>query len=533
MLACRLMHAQSQLLTNGNFDLGNIGFTSTYVYSPNDIVGAKTYDVTTNPHLGNSNAFSYGPMTGDDLMLAANGSTNADDFAWSETVNVSTYTTYEFSGWVSSWGNTTGHGVDTNPPVLRVLINGQPQGNDIQVTPTNGQWQSFNVVWNSQLSTQAVIEIHDENTAVSGNDFALDDLSFTAQPQYYAHFSKTTDTISVLGNVVLGTNATYEGVVAPRSTNLGVVWNAWQNSQEDEQFGLVSGPGVYGFSDLSSPSPISGGSLTLGVWHHIAYVYDGSQERLYVDGTNVASRPASGTIPSGSANIMAVGAIWRSSQSGSPVYPSFVGDIKSLRISTTARYSGDSFTPVFGYFNSDASTALLYNFDESVGSTNISDLSGNGHSGTLGIGFSGATSPEFVGSPAFSGMQIQGNNFITTIGGTYEGETVITQTSTNLVDWSSIQTNTSPAGELSITNLINGAIPEQFFRAVTNTSRSRSRVRDRLTTPAYAGPLVRHDDTNEAASGWRTGVGSRAVVDHFVHPVCGCRSAGIDRGRCG
>jgi len=99
MLACHSMNAQSQLLTNGNFELGNVGFTSAYLYSPNNLVGPKTYEMTTNPHLGNSNAFSYGDhTTGSGLMLAANGSTNTADFAWSETVSVSTNTIYEFSG---------------------------------------------------------------------------------------------------------------------------------------------------------------------------------------------------------------------------------------------------------------------------------------------------------------------------------------------------------------------------------------------------------------------------------------------------
>ena len=48
----------------------------------------------------------------------------------------------------------------------------------MRLAATNGLWQSLATVWYSQSSTQAIIEIYDENTEAFGNDFALDDLSF-------------------------------------------------------------------------------------------------------------------------------------------------------------------------------------------------------------------------------------------------------------------------------------------------------------------------------------------------------------------
>jgi hypothetical protein len=64
-----------------------------------------------------------------------------------------------------------------------------------------------------------------------------------------------------------------------------------------------------------------------------------------------------------------------------------------------ARYTEAGFQPPDGDLTSDSYTNLLYNFNESAGSTTVTDLSTNGRNGTLGTGFTGATSPEFVPEP--------------------------------------------------------------------------------------------------------------------------------------
>jgi len=130
--------------------------------------------------------------------------------------------------------------------------------------------------------------------------------------------------------------------------------------------------------------------LTLGTTHHLAYVYDGSEERLYLDGQLQESRSATGNVGDGS-GLPHIGAIFRDGSISS----SFIGYLDTLRISDIARYTTDNFSPLIGDLNSDNNTLLLYNFTESLGSSTVFDLSGNGHTGTLGAGFSGATSPTF------------------------------------------------------------------------------------------------------------------------------------------
>jgi hypothetical protein len=55
----------------------------------------------------------------------------------------------------------------------------------------------------------------------------------------------------------------------------------------------------------------------------------------------------------------------------------------------------------------DGNTLVLYNFDEPPGNRVLKDLSGSGHTGTLGTGLPGATSPSLVAREAR--LSISGN----------------------------------------------------------------------------------------------------------------------------
>ena len=216
----------------------------------------------------------------------------------------------------------------------------------------------------------------------------------------YALFDAPTDTISVSGNSVIGTAATIEARVkiVNVASSGGIVFNEFTAYQEDKLFAVRSNQTMYGylFGNGNSAGFESSAIVSWNTWHHIAYVYDGSQERFYLDGIKVSSRAASGDVYDYSSSIAAVGATNR----GTVVGASFEGLIDTLRVSTIARYTGDSFTAPTGDLTSDAYTNLLYNFDEPQNSTVVYDLSGNGRDGYLGIGnFAGATSPTLVPEP--------------------------------------------------------------------------------------------------------------------------------------
>jgi hypothetical protein len=167
----------SNLLVNGDFSLGNTGFTSQYTYSTN-LEPEGDYVVGYNPHDYHPGGASFGDnTTGTGLMLIANGAVTSNTYVWQETVNVSNATAYAFSGWAASWGE-LGNGIDPSPAQLEFFVNGVQIGSEFTLIAQDGQWSQFTASWNSGTSTAATITIVDMNTTLVGNDFALDDLAF-------------------------------------------------------------------------------------------------------------------------------------------------------------------------------------------------------------------------------------------------------------------------------------------------------------------------------------------------------------------
>ena len=213
------------------------------------------------------------------------------------------------------------------------------------------------------------------------------------------YFNDATDTIAIDGQTVLGTDATYEAVVyLPATTGAaGFIFNEWLPSVEDKALGV--GPSrLAGYNHDTGPLIAYEDPVAADLFLHVAYVKDQavSEQRLYLAGDLVATSAASGDILDGAGQGF-IGSIFRDSQR----QDSFRGFITSFRISDVARYSGPSTgVPIFGDLADDASTLLLYNFNApdlfvDQGQVKITDLSGNGHTGTLGAaGDQTATSPE-------------------------------------------------------------------------------------------------------------------------------------------
>ncbi|NQU26597.1 MAG: PEP-CTERM sorting domain-containing protein [Candidatus Nealsonbacteria bacterium] len=176
----RLSAATQELIVNGDFEIGNTGFTSEYVHRDCEITTPGWYSMTSNPRDCHSLAVSMGDhTTGAGLMLAANGENDSgsDVVVWSQDVNVTPQTPYEFSAWVSNWQPAA-----KSPPQMDFLFNGVSVGTFNDAT-TPAAWRQFTTTWNSVDSTSVTIEIIDRNIASSGNDFALDDISFNAIPE--------------------------------------------------------------------------------------------------------------------------------------------------------------------------------------------------------------------------------------------------------------------------------------------------------------------------------------------------------------
>lgn len=132
--------------------------------------------------------------------------------------------------------------------------------------------------------------------------------------------------------------------------------------------------GAYRTAGLSEPF------LKTGAWQHIAGVYDGSEVRLYVDGTLVDSQPASGTRTLNQLPLVIGADVDRGGRPTS----FFDGAIDEVRLSTVARYEGSAFRPS-RRLTPDGETVLLFHMDGSVGRWMI-DSSETGATATLGGG---------------------------------------------------------------------------------------------------------------------------------------------------
>ena len=162
----------ANLFANGSFEKGNAGFSSDYIYRPGNVLDTGYYDVTTDPHLSNQNYVSYGDhTTGAGRMMVINGATVPDQVVWAETVVVSPGTPHIFSIWVSS-------AYPSSPARLDFLFNDVLIGS-FTAPGAAGVWQEFRTGWFSGDNCTVSVRIIDRNTDVSGNDFALDDISLT------------------------------------------------------------------------------------------------------------------------------------------------------------------------------------------------------------------------------------------------------------------------------------------------------------------------------------------------------------------
>jgi Ca2+-binding RTX toxin-like protein len=164
--------ANGNLVVNGDFSAGNVGFSSEYVFQ--DPLGAEgLYTIGRNPADHHPLFSSFGDhTTGTGLMMIVNGALVPRTRVWSETVTAVPGSVYEFSLWVAS-------AYPESPAVLQLSVNGVVLGTGR--APSNvGVWRRVAVMWHSGTSTSARLSVIDVNTAFAGNDFTVDDISFSA-----------------------------------------------------------------------------------------------------------------------------------------------------------------------------------------------------------------------------------------------------------------------------------------------------------------------------------------------------------------
>ena len=198
LLLAPLLRSQADaanLVVNGGFEAGTAGFTSGYSYVPptpqSSCYPEGTYTVGGNPNDCHNLWASFSPHTGSGMMIV-NGASTAGVNVWQENgIAVSPDTNYLFSVWIAS-------NYPTSSADLTFSINGSDIGSPFMASTTTGLWQEFSANWNSGSNITAQLDIVNLNTAASGNDFSLDDISLAARAV------PEPATLMIMGTAVLG-----------------------------------------------------------------------------------------------------------------------------------------------------------------------------------------------------------------------------------------------------------------------------------------------------------------------------------------
>ncbi|MES2431460.1 MAG: sugar-binding protein [Bacteroidota bacterium] len=171
----------SNLIANSGFEGGNTGFTTDYTYTTGSTFSSQTYSINANPEIQNSFFTTCGDhTTGTGKMMVIDGAANPSAKMWRQSVPVIPNSNYVFSYWMQTVADnpTTG---DDHPAKLDTKINGSSLG--VATSPVMGlpcgNWVQKIYSWNSGASTSADIIIYDLETSAGGNDFAIDDISFS------------------------------------------------------------------------------------------------------------------------------------------------------------------------------------------------------------------------------------------------------------------------------------------------------------------------------------------------------------------
>ena len=189
----------TNLISNGDFELGNVGFTSDLTYvapdaNPsvqNELYAPNTYSVGTSAVQFHNAWADYPGVGGTGNYMIINGSEQLNTI-WknAEAIDLGPGT-YQFSFYLSDACCNAGvdNGIDPAPPGLWISLNGnsnllnttrltQPEG-----TPA-GTWTKVSAEFTVAAPGSSVfIGIVNDQTAYTGNDFAIDSINLSAVPE--------------------------------------------------------------------------------------------------------------------------------------------------------------------------------------------------------------------------------------------------------------------------------------------------------------------------------------------------------------
>lgn len=173
----------TNLITNGDFESGNTGFSSNYTYNFTNTTEGE-YFVTNNPSSWNGGFAPCGDHTsGGGNMLLLNGHPSAGTNFWCQSIPTVAGRMYLFEFWHTSV-------VSSNPGQLNIKINGMSVGGVQAASLCN--WERFEYCFTA-TSGSTQICMNEASGIRGGNDFAIDDVTL---------YEKCTDMDEVIVEII-------------------------------------------------------------------------------------------------------------------------------------------------------------------------------------------------------------------------------------------------------------------------------------------------------------------------------------------
>lgn len=158
------------LITNGDFEGGNNGFTSDYSFTNSDLRPEGRYAIVRRANDVRNSFSNCSDHSGNGFMMVVNASGQSNN-VWCKTITISSNSEYIFGAWAASM-------VSQNPARLQFSINGSLIGTVFTASAQTCNWREFTANWKSGAASTAQLCVANVNNTAAGNDFAIDDLSF-------------------------------------------------------------------------------------------------------------------------------------------------------------------------------------------------------------------------------------------------------------------------------------------------------------------------------------------------------------------
>ena len=167
---------QANLLVNGDFESGNTGFTSDYIFESPALGENRYFIASENPWAGTFGSLAD-HTSGSGSYMVVNAAANTFYNFWIQNVDVVEGVEYTFSGYIAN--------ITFAPlPTIQLLINGDTFSGNSTYTLENASvaWNQFSFTWTSGFTGTIPLSLHETTGVAGGNDFAIDDLQMVPEP---------------------------------------------------------------------------------------------------------------------------------------------------------------------------------------------------------------------------------------------------------------------------------------------------------------------------------------------------------------